>query len=447
MHAVERECWCEDSRLEHFSTHYLVCVACGTLVSQAHPSPERVGVGDDPGDVYDREYWFSHQREHLGLPDIEERARLDLPERCLYWLRTLLEYKLPPSRVLELGSAHGAFVSLLRYAGLDAVGLEVSPWVVDYAQRTFRIPVLSGQLERQQLPTQSFDAVILNDVLEHLPDPLRTVRAAVALLKPDGVLLVQTPCYPEPKTHEDLLREKHVFLNMLLENEHSYLFSERSFRHLLASVGCAMVTFKPALFPYDMYAVAERRVLAARSRDEITTALRATPNARMVLALLDLDDQYCDLKARHADLAADRESRIQSLLEHQAKLTARQDTIAEMARSLEELSADNEARLQVILQYQATIAQQQGIIRDVTHSLEELSADNEARLKVILQQQATIAEQHATIAQQEPVIDQQRETIEAQEAMLTERQAKLDSLEHNPFVRFLTYSKLLRNHR
>ena len=176
-----------------------MCVACGTLVSQAHLAPEQVGVDDDVGDFYGREYWFSHQRERLGLPDIEDRARLDLPERCLYWLRTLLAYKLPPSRTLELGSSHGAFVSLLRYAGFDAVGLEVSPWVVDYAQRTFRIPVLSGPIEQQQLPAQSFDAVILNDVLEHLPDPRATVRASVSLLKPDGVLLVQTPRYPDPR--------------------------------------------------------------------------------------------------------------------------------------------------------------------------------------------------------------------------------------------------------
>ena len=45
---------------------------------------------------------------------------------------------------------------------------------------------------------------------------------------------------------------------MLLEDEHIYLFSERSLRHLLASLGCHALTFKPALFPYDMYVVAGR---------------------------------------------------------------------------------------------------------------------------------------------------------------------------------------------
>ena len=370
VHKNVRDCWCEESRLEPFSTHYLMCVACGTLVSQAHRTPDQAGAGDDAGDFYGREYWSSHQREHLGLPDIEDRARLDLPERCLYWLRTLLAYKLPPSHTLELGCSHGAFVSLLRYAGLDAVGLEVSRWVVDYAQRAFRIPVLSGPIEQQQLPAQSFDAVILNDVLEHLPDPRRTVRESVSLLKPDGVLLVQTPRYPDPKTYEDLLREEHVFLKMLLEDEHIYLFSERSLRHLLASLGCQTLTFKPALFPYDMYTVAGRRELVESSRDEIVTALRTTPNARMVLALLDLDDQYRDLKERHAELTADRESHIQSLLKHQAQLADQQDTIADMTRSLQRLSADNEARLHIILQLQATTAELQGVVAEVTRSLE-----------------------------------------------------------------------------
>jgi 2-polyprenyl-3-methyl-5-hydroxy-6-metoxy-1,4-benzoquinol methylase len=428
----------------------MMCVACGTLVSQASLGPEQVGVGGDDdgrGDFYGREYWFSHQREDLGLPDIEDRARLDLPERCLYWLRTLLAYKLPPSRTLELGSSHGAFVSLLRYAGFDAMGLEVSRWVVDYAQRTFRIPVLPGPIEQQQLPEQSFDAIILNDVLEHLPDPRRTVRESVSLLKPDGVLLVQTPCYPDRRTYEDLLREEHVFLKMLLENEHIYLFSERSLRHLFASLGCHTLTFKPALFPYDMYVIAGRRALVASSQDEIAAALSTTPNARMVLALLDLDDQYRDLKERSAGLAADRESRIQALLDHQVQLADQQKTVASMTCKLEEVSADSEARLQVILKQQGTIAEQQGVVGDVTRKLEGVSADSEARLQVILKQQRTIAEQQRTIAEQQRTIAEQQRTIAEQQATLAEQQTKLNALEHNAFVRLLRYSKLLRNRR
>src|SRR6185503_8503899 len=116
----ERLCWCDKSSLVTFSPDYAVCQHCGTLVSQVGLSVEQLTVRDDDQDFYGREYWLSHQRQDLGLPDIYARARSDLPERGLYWLRTLLSYKLPPARVLELGSSHGGFVALLRWAGFDA---------------------------------------------------------------------------------------------------------------------------------------------------------------------------------------------------------------------------------------------------------------------------------------------------------------------------------------
>jgi hypothetical protein len=75
-------------------------------------------VRDDSRDFYGREYWFSTQEELLGLPNLERRARLDLPERCLYWLRTILKYKRPPARVLEIGAAHGGFIAELRWCGV-----------------------------------------------------------------------------------------------------------------------------------------------------------------------------------------------------------------------------------------------------------------------------------------------------------------------------------------
>ena len=120
-------CWCGNTTLEPFSTAYLHCSLCQTLVSQAWQEQDVTHVVDDAHDFYGKNYWFTHQEGDLGLPNIITRARIDLPERCLYWLRTLLKYKLPPAKVLELGSAHGGFVALLQWAGFEAMGSEVSP--------------------------------------------------------------------------------------------------------------------------------------------------------------------------------------------------------------------------------------------------------------------------------------------------------------------------------
>jgi len=161
--------------LPAFSPEYALCASCGTLVSRVGLTAEEIVVHDDPQAFYGKDYWLGHQVKDLGNPDIFQRARADMPERCLYWLRTLLRYQLPPGRVLEIGCAHGGFVALLRAIRFDGIGLEMSPWVVEFARRTFGIPMLQGPIEEQQLAEQSFDAIVLNDVVEHLVDPVASL--------------------------------------------------------------------------------------------------------------------------------------------------------------------------------------------------------------------------------------------------------------------------------
>src|SRR5581483_2548786 len=137
-------CWCGNENLSAFGEGYLRCDACQTLVAAVFPERDPTHVTDDAADLYGRDYWFDHQRRDLNCPDIISRARTDLSERCIHWLRSILQYKLPPAKVLEIGCAHGGFVAMLHQAGFDASGLELSPEIVRLAKHTFDIPVLSG---------------------------------------------------------------------------------------------------------------------------------------------------------------------------------------------------------------------------------------------------------------------------------------------------------------
>ncbi len=365
----DTRCWCGNADPAEFSATYARCSRCGTLVSRCGLKADEAEVRDDSRDFYGKAYWLSHQSDVLGLPDIYERARLDLPERCLHWLSTLLGYALPPAQVLELGSGHGAFVALMRWAGFDAAGLEVSPWVVDFSRTTFEIPVFLGAIEAQSVRDASLDVVVLNDVLEHLVDPLESMRRCAALLRPGGFVLVQTPRYPDPETYEQLAESGHPFLAMLQEREHLNLFSERAVRRLFAEVGLGAVRFEPALFPYDMFFLASREELTQTKPADREEALLRSPDSRLVRALLDLDDRARSRAARAQEVEKDRRERI--------------GTIERQSQHIEQLSADYEARRQVILEQQATIER-------LGQHIEQLSVDYDARLRVILEQQVTI---------------------------------------------------------
>jgi 2-polyprenyl-3-methyl-5-hydroxy-6-metoxy-1,4-benzoquinol methylase len=282
----ERACWCGYPNLELFSDGYRVCRNCGTLVSRSPQSKE----------LYSRDYWTERQTQHHGLPDIRERARLDLPERCTHWLQRLLSVRVPPARVLEVGCAHGAYVALLGWAGFDATGIELDPWVARFAHDTFGVRVLTGPVESQSLEPGAFDVIVLNDVLEHLPDPLHTVGHCADLLNEDGLFVVQTPEYVEHLSYEDLKASNDMFLKHMDRNneEHLFLFSRRSVAMLFSRFGFPNLDFSAPVYPYDMSFVAARGHIRTTGKSDIDAALMSRPMGRLVQGLLDKARESAD---------------------------------------------------------------------------------------------------------------------------------------------------------
>lgn len=341
-------CWCGNRDLEPFSLEYVRCPVCETLIFAKLPGPAAIKVADDEQDFYGRQYWFSHQEQNLGYGNIVSRSRADLPERDLYWLRTLLKYQSPPARTLELGCAHGGFVALLQWAGFEATGLELSRWVVDFARQTFGVPVLAGPLEEQAIDPGSLNVIALMDVLEHLTDPVATMRLSLDLLAPGGFLLIQTPCYAEGKSYAAMLAENDPFLVQLKAYDHLYLFSRKSVRLLFERLGARYLTFEPAIFAhYDMFMLVGRQPLESVAVAAETT-LSQPPTARLVQALLDVAEQFAQ-----ADF--DRQARL--------------EVIQTLDKALQTTEADRQGRVRDIAGLQAALsateADRQGRVRDI----------------------------------------------------------------------------------
>jgi 2-polyprenyl-3-methyl-5-hydroxy-6-metoxy-1,4-benzoquinol methylase len=391
-------CWCGASQFVTFSADYLLCAACGTLVSQVGLGIEQLTVHDDSTDFYGREYWFRHQEQDLGFKNITLRARLDLPERCLHWLRTVLKYKLPHGTALELGSAHGGFVALLQWAGFQASGLELSSWVVEFARTTFNVPMLLGPVEEQQLAPGTLDVIALMDVLEHLPDPVGTMRYCLDLLRPDGVLVIQTPRYPEGRAYDAMVATNDPFLEQLKSNEHLYLFGQSSIRRLFGDLKAEHLVFEPAIFGhYDMFVVVSRQPLKINRAEVIEQVLSQTVSGRMVQTLFDADDRRVEIERELALAENDRAARLQ-IIESQSRqlgvLEAERNLLQAELRDLRQhfaaVEADRAARLNVIqaqgeqlgvLEAERNLLQAE--LRDLRQHFATAEADRAARLNVI----------------------------------------------------------------
>jgi 2-polyprenyl-3-methyl-5-hydroxy-6-metoxy-1,4-benzoquinol methylase len=283
-----RQCWCDADELVPFGDGYARCVSCDTLVRQGGLSDRDLRVVDDARDFYGRRYWLDHQTQDLGLPDIYARARADLPERCVDWLEVLLRYRRPPAKVLEVGAGHGAYTALLGWVGFEATALDLSPWTADFARERFDIRYLVGPVEEQNVEPESFDVVVANDVLEHLAAPKSSLAAWTRLLKPDGLVIFQTPDFVSERSYDDLVAKDDNFLQHMQRagNEHLYLFSRAAATRLLAELGLCHVAFADATYPYDMLGVASSQALEA-VKDDPAAIIGSAPTAPLALALLD----------------------------------------------------------------------------------------------------------------------------------------------------------------
>jgi SAM-dependent methyltransferase len=316
-------CWCGNLALLPYCDDYQFCPNCGTLVTRALLANDLTHVHDEASDFYGANYFFERAREHQ-FPDLTERARLDLSERCVYWLKALLAHRAPPARTLELGSSSGAFVALLASAGFDATGQDLSPTVTAFAKDTFAVKMLTGPLEEQTLAEQSQDALILMDVLEHLRDPVGTLSAGVRALREDGLLLIQMPCFDPALSYADLKSAKHPFLALLQPQEHIYLYSRASATVLLRKLGFEHIEFLPAFFDmYDMFLLASRRPITQVSEPVWRQALRRSREGRIVEALIDAFDgarARIALQQRLDQVEVDRARRLEVILAQQQQL-------------------------------------------------------------------------------------------------------------------------------
>jgi glycosyltransferase involved in cell wall biosynthesis/SAM-dependent methyltransferase len=386
-------CWCGNADLRVFSSDYVRCAVCETLVTTHIPAENDLLVHDDERNFYGKHYFERMARDH-GQPPLQTRARADLQERCLHWLRGLLKYKLPPGRILELGSAHGGFVALLRWTGFDATGLDLSPTLVDLARRTFDVPMLVGGVEFQNISPASLDAIVFMDVLEHLRDPVGTLRHCLGLLTLDGIFLLQTPQYREGKTLAQMQVENDSFLQQLRPEQHLYLFSKSSVRRLFRAIGVENIEFEPAIFSgYDMFLAAGRQALVRTQERAVTESLESRAPSRLSLALLDLDQRFQELNARYAESEADRVARLRD--------------VHALQELLEEAQADRANRLENIHTLEKLLTETQsnliGRTEKITalgHLLAESSAAS-AELALRLKQA------HLRVAQYEAQIDQQ----------------------------------------
>ena len=97
-------------------------------------------------------------------------------------------------KLLDIGCAAGLFLEVMQqYPGWQVEGVEPNKTAAKATSERLGIQVFQGLFEEAHYPDASFDAVTLWDVLEHLYDPIESLKELHRILKPGGLLFVRVP--------------------------------------------------------------------------------------------------------------------------------------------------------------------------------------------------------------------------------------------------------------
>src|SRR5271154_4246139 len=156
-------------------------------------------------------------------------------------------------RVLEAGCASGHVSEKLNAQGCTVVGIEIDASVVEPAKKWLE-RVIVGNFDDaslwRELEGELFDAILFGDVLEHLKDPLATLRESLRFLAPSGIVVISVPNIAHADVKIALINGQFPYSDDgLLDRTHISFFTKESLLKLVKDAGLVEVEIVRVTLP------------------------------------------------------------------------------------------------------------------------------------------------------------------------------------------------------
>lgn len=256
------------------------CFRCGLGWLSPQPLPSEVikfygsyhtHAAPDDGGAADLEIRRSPAKAVLRSIKIKLMAAL------MPWWRLRLDPELfyigrrKPGRVLDIGCGAGQFLRQAQAAGWDAMGIDFDAEAVA-AARQAGANAKASDLFAEQFRADSFDAICMDNVIEHLPNPPAVFAECRRVLRPKGRFVLSTP------NIDSYLHELYGQDWRGLETpRHLYLFSATALRKLAKAVGFRHIeVFSTPVLPFNV------QLMIEQSKRIATESGRMAPDASAV---------------------------------------------------------------------------------------------------------------------------------------------------------------------
>ena len=157
------------------------CGACGFGQPEALPALDG---------FFDRMY-----DQHWSAEWVEHEFAATYKDLIFAGILDELARRIPPGRrrLLDVGAHAGRFMHLAQTSGWQVEGIELNPRTAAYAARRTGAPVHRTNAASLVLDKRRYAAVVLTDVLEHIPEPVALLCSLEKLVEPGGVVAVKVP--------------------------------------------------------------------------------------------------------------------------------------------------------------------------------------------------------------------------------------------------------------
>ena len=244
------------------------CSDCALRFTQDAPGADVIGA------YYKSEDYISHTNSSRGLIN---KLYQTVRKKTLRQKRKLICETTARERgsLLDLGSGTGSFVKEMKDHGWQTVGLEPDADARKVAKEYFDCELQDSD-RLFTLTANSFDAITLWHVLEHVHDLTGYLRQLRALLKHGGRLIIAVPNY----TSFDAAKYKENWAAYDVPR-HLYHFSPRSMQVLMEKMGMKILAQRPMWFDSFYVSLLSSKYERRRTRwiSAVWTGLRSNLKA------------------------------------------------------------------------------------------------------------------------------------------------------------------------
>jgi SAM-dependent methyltransferase len=178
--------------------------------------------------------------------------------------------------LLEIGCGNGFFLQQARRQGWREVrGVEPSADAVAKAPRELDGAIVPEVMRGGLFAPESFDAVCLFQVLDHISSPVALLEECLAVLRSGGHILALN--HNVGAWSARMLGER----SPIVDIEHTYLYSPTTMRRIFTKAGFVDVRVHSVRNTYSLAYLAQLIPLSARVKSRLLPALRTGSAGRM----------------------------------------------------------------------------------------------------------------------------------------------------------------------